>query len=153
MKFTICQSFIKIAKRPNKYTSILNYFPMENADKVVYNKKILDLYLSIANSRIRDWLKLMDKTKSWAKIDDMECNENDLFIEACKKTHDKRLVVSEKETYEESKYRGIKEILDKEDARVNFTQSSATTYNISGENPTFTTGNKSEITVGDNSNE
>ena len=77
---------------------------------------ILDIYNSIGKTDkdIASWINVMsyNSNKCWKCIN---CEDKPIFIETCKTTYDKRLIVSEKEDYDRSEYAELN-VIDKDEA-------------------------------------
>jgi len=143
MDYTICKNVIDISKNGNKYTTLLFHFTnINNSDKVVLNNYILDSYKQFDTEMIRSWINLMTNLNTWKYIENITCNIDNVFIDSCSITYDKKLIVSEKEDYPNSKYNNL-EVFNKDEALCNLTQTSQ--ININGSNHNITTGNNSNI--------
>lgn len=146
MQYTICLSAVKNVPNAKKYAQLLFHFIMENnPDRVVYNSQILESYKLVQSDIIASWIDLMTNGGHWKSIENLECTSSELFIEACKVSSDKRLIVDEKDFYDTCRYDGISCVLDKYEALVEL----GTNRNIyiNGEGHTFTTGESSGIEI------
>jgi len=85
----------------------------DNSNRVVYNKKILIEYESVSewNDALRVRLRAMDQTWN-RKI--LECDTDPIFIESCRQSVDKLIIVDEKEDYET--YEWITTMFNKDEA-------------------------------------
>jgi len=147
MDYTICKNVINSSKVGNKYTTLLFHFTMSNnSDKVVFNDNILEAYTESPTEMIRAWINLMTNLNTWKRIENVTCNQNDIFIDSCNLTHDKKLIVSEKEDYSIIQYNNLN-VFNKDEALCNLTQISQ--ININGTRHNITTGNNSDINNGD----
>jgi len=142
MDYTVCSKVLETASKELKYAyDLLWHFIQENPNRVVINDKILEEYIKYANESgtIREWIKGMDFKKYWkpVAIDEFE----NLFIDTCRRTHDKRLIVCEKEDYNPINYNGIT-VFNKDEA-ISELQPAGIVINQSGNNNQATTGNNS----------
>ena len=105
MDFTLCSKLVELSTKDLKYASniLMKFITDENPHRVVVNEQILMKYNEIALAKngqiINSWIQLMDHMKYWKKIEFTTRGNN--YIEVCKKTTDKKLIVDEKEDYEE----------------------------------------------------
>lgn len=116
MDFTICSKVLKKASEDYKYAfDLLMQFVSENPHRVAKNESILNDYLVIAENSeiIRTWISGMDFKRYWKNV---EINsEGNIYINTCKSTYDKNLVVNEKEDYLPENYSGLN-IFNKDEA-------------------------------------
>lgn len=143
MDYTVCKNVIDLAKTGNKYTTLLFHFTMSNnSDKVVLNNDILEAYKESKTEMIHSWIDLMTKLMTWKKIDNVTCNCDDIFINSCNVTYDKKLIVSEREDYTSMQYENL-DVINKDEA-INILMPTSQ-ISIIGNGTSLTTGNNSYI--------
>lgn len=113
MDYVINSKVIEVAKGGNKYTSDLLMLFAGNVipHKVVKNIRILDEYKALADDYIRTWIELVTNNGYWVNV---ECDDDPVFIKTCLATHDKKLIVDDKNS-DYADYEGLMPI-DKDEA-------------------------------------
>ncbi len=143
--YTICSKVLEAATHNKRYlTDLLNNFACTISwNSVVKNKKILDIYMEINDESIRSWINIMSYTENNSCWKDIWEVEGPIFIKACNKTHDKKLIVSEKEDYDN--YEWLSPI-NKDEAIINLNWIQNTTIiNQNWDNSQATGGSNSPI--------
>lgn len=142
MTFTISDRVIESAKDGNSYTAnlLLPFTSASNSHTVAVNSIILDKYNLFSTHHIHSWIDLMSKLGLFRNI---ACTHSNIFIETCKLTYDKRLIVADKQEYPASEYAELNEILDSDEAIVSYMTKATTTIIQTGNNNQATSGNNS----------
>lgn len=100
MDFTVCSKVVEKASEDYKYAiELLMQFTSDNPHKVIINDKILNDYLRIAEEHnvINTWMKFMDYKRYWKSLTPVI--QDNIYIETCKESFDKKFIVDEKEDY------------------------------------------------------
>jgi hypothetical protein len=145
MDYTICSRVVALAAERPKYAfELLMLFIMDYGHNVVINTPILAEYSTFAqqNEIIRTWIKGMDYKESWKNVNVEEFSN--LFIDTCRLTHDKLLIVCEKEDYNAEQYTGL-QVLNKDEAIVHLKPTGVVINQIGNRNQA-STGTKSSNT-------
>jgi hypothetical protein len=145
MEYTLCSKVIEKASLELKYAyDLLWHFIQEGPNRVAINAEILNEYLKHAENSgpIREWVNGMDYKGYWKYIP-IDQSDN-VFIETCKKTFDKRLIVCEKEDYDADYYIGLT-VFNKDEAITELHQIGIVIIQIGNGNQA-TTGNNSSNT-------
>ncbi|WP_179337452.1 hypothetical protein [Winogradskyella ludwigii] len=116
MDYTVCSKVVNYASEDYKYAfDLLMQFTYENPHRVIINDEILDEYLKLAENNyvIKSWITGMDYKKYWKKLTPKD--KENIFIDTCKFSSDKKIIVNEKEDYSESDYLGL-DVFNKDEA-------------------------------------
>lgn len=147
MDITINKNFIEEAKKPSSLTALLFKFADSNSHRVVKNEQILKIYNSVDSSIIKEWIILMGAVNYWKNIEVEDCSDENIFIESCKKSFHKSLVVYDYDDYEEDKYEGLSMICCQHEINEKIfpTQSVTNIITIDGDDACVTSGAHSPI--------
>lgn len=147
MDVTINIKFIEEAKIPSPLTAILFRFTSRDSYRIVKNNQILEIYNSINSSIIKEWLILMGTVGYWKDIKVENCNNERIFIEVCKKSFHKSLIVYDYDDYEETDYEELNLVCTQHDVyeKIFSTQNITNYITITGDDASVTSGNNSPI--------
>ena len=142
MDYTICSNLVALSSDHKKYLyDLLWKIVLNTSIKVASNYEILSEYQSIGldSEEIRAWISGMDFNDKWKTVKIVP-NSN-IYIETCKRTYDKKLIVREKEDYLGVLYNGI-DVYDKDEAIAELINPTTIIYQ-QGKGNQLSTGNNS----------
>lgn len=146
MDLTICSKVTMVAASNLKYGfDLLLALTVNGGHNVSINPPILKEYEKISldpvNELIRTWIMGMDYKGLWKAVHIDKFNK--LFIDTCRLTHDKTLIVSDKEDYDADDYEGLT-VYNKDQAIINIKPASIKIIQI-GTGNIASAGNNSPI--------
>jgi hypothetical protein len=146
MDYTICDKVIETAKNGNKYYIDLLYplISSSNPHKIILNDKILEKYHAHSTEFISTWLHLLSVGDFKKYLEINIATSQNVFIETCKISHDKMLIVREKEDYDEHLFNELN-VINSDEAISNIRGSQVIIYQ-SGTQNQISTGNQSPNT-------
>lgn len=143
MDYVICSKLIEEVPTNSAiaYNLLFSFLNSNSPNKVVLNEAIIDEYGTIINEIVSVWINGLVKDGLYKSVNTPDFEDGLLFIETCRQTYDKQLIVSEKEDYLEEHYCGLN-IQNKYEAMSAFNTPINNITQI-GVNNQITTGNNS----------
>lgn len=116
----------------------------QNTKKVILNDQIINEYSVLQSEMFRVWINLITNTLSFSKVD---CSDSgDIFIEACRRSHDRTLIVACKNDFTHEQISEISLFFDCDEAVAELFSLAPQIIQI-GNNNQATTGNNSPNTM------